>query len=116
VNKYEAGLYGQKTAEDYLISKGYVILERNFRTRTGEIDIIAREEPSGYIVFAEIKYRADTGYGFPREAVGITKQQKIIETAMHYIAINESDNCDFRFDVIEVLGKELCHIENAFGV
>jgi putative endonuclease len=113
VNKYQTGLQGQKTAEEYLLSNGYLILERNYRIRSGEIDIIAQEKSSGYIVFAEVKYRGSVSFGFPCEAVGKTKQKKIINTAMHYIQKRQK-SCDFRFDVIEVLGESVNHIENAF--
>jgi len=116
VNKFEAGFRGEKIAEKYLLSNGYVILERNFRLRSGEIDIIACENSSGYIVFVEVKYRANADFGFPREAVGGAKQQKIHKTAMFYIVKNKLENRDFRFDVIEILGNETNHIENAFWV
>jgi putative endonuclease len=116
VNKIEAGLRGQKIAEEFLASNGYVILARNYRIRSGEIDIIARENSSGYIIFTEVKFRANANFGFPREAVGGAKQNKIIKTAMHYITKNKLENRDFRFDVIEVLGEDVNHIENAFWV
>jgi len=117
VNKYEAGLRGQKEAEAYLLNNGCEILKRNYRVRTGEIDLIIRE--NNYIIFVEVKFRAGLNFGSPSEAVGSTKQQKIIRTAMHYIAVNNLENQDFRFDVIEVLEKNnrisINHIENAFG-
>ncbi|MCL1862967.1 MAG: YraN family protein [Defluviitaleaceae bacterium] len=114
VNKYEAGQQGQAQAENHLISAGYKILAKNYRTRTGEIDLIARGG-DGYIVFIEVKYRTSINYGSPAEAVNARKQQKIIRTALFYISQNRLNNHDFRFDVIEVLGTEVNHIENAFG-
>jgi putative endonuclease len=115
-NKYEYGMQGQQDAEKFLQNKGYGILERNFRVRTGEIDLIARDK--NYIVFIEVKYRSGVNYGYPRESVGTAKQRKIIKTAMYYIAVNELDNQDFRFDVMEVLSQgervTINHIENAF--
>jgi putative endonuclease len=116
INKYAAGLRGQKQAEAFLVQKGYEILHRNYRLRTGEIDLIARH--NGYIIFAEVKFRTSTAYGLPRESVNYTKQQKITRTALHYIAKNKLDNHDFRFDVVEILeqnGKMYAnHTENAF--
>ncbi|MCL2048830.1 MAG: CCA tRNA nucleotidyltransferase [Defluviitaleaceae bacterium] len=112
---YNLGMLAQKKAEAYFLQNGCTLLQCNYRTKSGEIDIIAKE-PSGTVVFAEVKYRATAGLGLPREAVGTAKQQKIIDTAMHYIAENTLDEQDFRFDVIELLGDELNHIENAFWV
>jgi len=115
-NKYEAGMQGQQDAENFLLKKGYQTLERNYRTRTGEIDLIARH--GDYIVFIEVKCRSGVGYGYPRESVGVAKQRRIIKTAMHYIAARGLDNQDFRFDVMEVFAYseqvQINHIENAF--
>ncbi|MCL2578328.1 MAG: YraN family protein [Defluviitaleaceae bacterium] len=118
VNKYKTGLRGQKEAEDFLIKSGHIILERNYRLRTGEIDLIASH--GGYIIFIEVKLRSGLHFGFPSESVGGAKQQKIIRTALHYIAAKNLNNQDFRFDVIEILEKNgrinVNHIENAFGM
>jgi len=118
VSKYETGMRGQREAEDFLTKKGHIVLKRNYRTRTGEIDIITSE--GDYIVFVEVKYRAHIKYGLPREAVGAAKQHRIIRTALHFISFNMNEEKDFRFDVVEVYpagGKTLVnHIENAFGV
>ena len=118
VNKVAFGMQGQQEAEKFLRGKGYVIVERNFRVRTGEIDLIVMD--GGYIVFVEVKYRLGSGHGLPRESVGRGKQRKICKTALHYIAIKGQDvaDQDFRFDVVEVLGGDgkivVSHIENAF--
>ncbi|MCL2839537.1 MAG: YraN family protein [Defluviitaleaceae bacterium] len=116
--KYQQGMHGQDEAEIFLKSKNYKILERNYRIRTGEIDLIARD--GSFIVFIEVKYRRSVSYGFPREAVGRVKQEKIIRTAMHYIATKKLENQDCRFDVVEVLHQNgnihINHIENAFAV
>ena len=115
--KYQAGMQAQQLAESHLADKGYRILERNYRIRTGEVDIIAQH--GNYIVFVEVKFRRSVDFGYPRESVGIAKQQRIIRTAMHYIAVRNIDGLDFRFDVIEVLAQggkvEINHIENAFN-
>jgi len=117
-NKYAVGKRGQEIAEDFLRKKGGKILERNYRVRTGEIDLIVHL--GEYVVFVEVKFRSGISYGLPREAVGGAKQQKIIRTAMHYISARKLDNQDFRFDVVEVLEQGgrvfVNHIEDAFGV
>lgn len=117
------GDFGEASACTYLKHRGYKILERNFRNRGGEIDIIA--EKQGYVVFVEVKTRNSEDFGAPSEAVNSIKQQKIANTAMAYIAGHSPDN-DFRFDVIEVMYKKsvfggfktvkVNHIENAFEV
>lgn len=112
LNNYEKGNIGENTAYDYLKKKGYQILERNYRYFTGEIDIIAQYE--NYIIFVEVKYRKTTINGYPREAVKKSKQNKIRKTALYYISEKNVQNNDFRFDVVEILDKNIEHIENAF--
>lgn len=116
INKHEFGMQGQQDAEKFLRGKGYVILQRNFRVRAGEIDLIARD--GEYIVFVEVKYRQGAGHGLPRESVGAAKQRKISKTALYYISMTGLAEQDFRFDVVEVLGGggvvTINHIENAF--
>lgn len=114
-SKRDVGNYGENVAAGYLAGKGYAVLEKNYKRGHGEIDIIARD--GEYIVFIEVKYRKNLSVGEPREAVTRAKQRAIIGAALYYIAENSLDSCDFRFDVIEVFGKELLdinHIENAF--
>ena len=109
-------MQGQKEAENFLQGNGYTILQRNFRVRAGEIDLIARDKE--YIVFVEVKYRHGAGHGLPRESVGLAKQRKISKTALYYISMCGLVDQDFRFDVVEVLGGggavAINHIENAF--
>lgn len=117
VTAFEKGLQGQKAAETFLRSKGYTILERNYRIRSGEIDIIAAQDT--YVVFIEVKTRNSLTYGYPCEAVNHKKQQKIINTAHHYIATKICADGDFRFDVVEVLWQNgqtyVKHIMDAFS-
>ena len=112
-NKRKTGYEYECMAAEYLKAKGYHILMQNFYTKLGEIDIIAQEED--YIVFAEVKYRANGENGHPLEAVNTRKQQKIKKAAQYYLM--KQGYCvekPCRFDVIGVLGEELIHIENAF--
>ena len=111
----QKGDIGEALAVKILQKKGYIIVDRNFRLRTGEIDIIAKDK--GYIVFVEVKYRQNTDKGNPSEAVDYHKQKKIIATAKNYIQRNSFYDYDFRFDVMEILGGDkplYRHIENAF--
>ena len=114
------GVLGENYAEKLLIQKGFSILERNFHSRYGEIDIIAANDE--FIVFAEVKTRAANSVYRPAEAVTVSKQQKIIKTAQSYLLRFETD-LQPRFDVIEIITAskndfvviEKTHIENAFG-
>ena len=110
MNKYNIGMKGQKIAEEYLIKQDIKIISYNYRTKYGEIDLIALD--GEYIVFIEVKYRSSLKYGSPAESVGFYKQQKIIKTALCYLCEHEYN--DIRFDIIEVLGDKINHIKNAF--
>ncbi len=100
-------------AAEYMQGCGYKILDRNYRTRSGEIDIIARE--GGYIVFAEVKYRKNNAFGTPLEAVDYKKQQKIRRMAHIYLH-NERypENTPVRFDVVGITNSHITLIKNAF--
>ena len=81
-NQREKGAYWEQKAGAYLESIGYEILEYNYRCRMGEIDIVARQD--GYLVFVEVKYRADSTVGNPFEAVTSAKQRTISKVASYY--------------------------------
>ena len=98
-------------AVGYLQKKGYTIIECNFFTKHGEIDIIAKD--SGYIVFVEVKRRQSNSFGYPREAMVARKIKKIQTVAAHYLE-HTADTNQPRFDVIEILNDRVEHIINAF--
>lgn len=113
MNKRETGGCYEEMAAAYLEKEGYHILERNYYTRQGEIDIIARD--SSYLVFIEVKYRNDSKKGDPSEAVTYQKQQKIIKSARYYLyKHNLSEDCPCRFDVVSILKDQIQLIKNAF--
>ena len=116
MTKFAQGMQGQNAAKEHLVKKGYAILYENYRLRSSEIDIIAKDRD--YYVFIEVKYRKGLAYGLPREAVGYYKQKQIIKAAMHYIVKKNLNNSNFRFDVVEILemdGKAyINHIVDAF--
>ena len=114
MNKRQVGTQYESMAVQYLTEAGYHILERNFRCRTGEIDIIAKD--GAYLVFVEVKYRASAACGSALEAVDYRKQQSILRVAQYYMVSHgygTQTNC--RFDVVAILGKEIILIQNAFG-
>lgn len=110
-------MLGEDLAADYLTTRGYTILARNYRKNTGEIDIIARD--GEYLVFIEVKTRTNLLFGQPYEAVTLRKQAQISRVALGYITINKLHNQAMRFDVISVLiqanGKtEINHLPGCF--
>lgn len=112
MNNRKEGLLGEDSAIKYLQNKGYKILERNYSTKMGEIDIIA--EKDGVIVFVEVKNRENNRYGEPIEAVSKEKQRKIIASANYYIVKKKLFDHALRFDVISILRDNMEHIEYAF--
>lgn len=115
MNRRVTGARYEEKAARALYARGYRILERNFRCRFGEIDIIARHK--GVLVFIEVKYRRDSRSGFPEESVNRRKQAAIRKTAevyMHRRGYDWWGQC--RFDVVCVMGEEVRIIEDAFWV
>ncbi|MBO4412129.1 MAG: YraN family protein [Lachnospiraceae bacterium] len=114
-NRVKGSVY-EEAAASFLVSEKYEILERNYRRKTGEIDLIARDSKEDRIVFIEVKYRAKNRTGDPAEAVNRNKQNRIYRTAEWYLAEKRLSACTkCRFDVISVLNGEIRHIKNAFG-
>ena len=113
------GAWGEALAADYLRKKHYSILESNFRTRMGEIDLIAADRR--YLVFVEVKLRKNADFAMAREFVDSGKQRRIRTVAGFYLASHPT-SLQPRFDVIEIYapeGLETCrpiinHLEDAF--
>lgn len=114
----DIGALGEDIAETHLINLEYKILDKNFRCKSGEIDLIAVN--NGYICFIEVKTRYGTKFGLPAESVTYSKQKKICKTAQVYICWKNIIDSNFRFDVIEIIlnssNNEVLvnHIEDAF--
>ena len=114
-NRKKGSVYEEKAAA-FLIAKKYLILERNFRRKTGEIDLIVKDTEEDAIVFTEVKYRLRKATGYPEDAVTKEKQLRIRRTAEWYIKEKGIPwNTKMRFDVISILNDEIKHIRNAFG-
>ena len=113
-NKRETGSDYEEKAAEYLRSCGYTILEKNYRIRTGEIDLIVRDREN--LVFCEVKYRTAKRVEAALEAVDQRKQMKIINTARYYLMKHSSlEKLLIRFDVIGIdRYGHIEHIRNAF--
>ena len=117
IEPHDLGKIGEKLAVNYLINKGYQILERNWRSGHKEIDIIALDGDT--LVAVEVKTRKSNTFGEPDIAVGVMKQKMLIWAADAYVRYRNLD-VDVRFDIISIVftdqDKHLEHIEDAFIV
>ncbi len=111
LNKVKGDL-GEMLACVFLRKNKYKILEKNFKNKVGEIDIIARLKK--ILVFVEVKNRSSDRFGLPCEAVGTFKQEKIKKVALSYLKAKNLLHQEIRFDVVEVFNGEINHIVNAF--
>ena len=98
----------------FLLEKGMKILNRNYRTKMGEIDIIA-EDGDGTLAFIEVKSARSLKYGNPLYRIGYGKQKTIASMARYYLIEHKLvGNKPCRFDVISVIGDKIDHLKNAF--
>jgi len=100
LKKKELGAKGEEIAVRYLKSRGYRIIERNYRIRLGEIDIIA--EQGNNLVFIEVKTRSGTHFGSPFDSITIQKQMQLSKVALEYINKQGCNNRPARFDVVGI--------------
>jgi putative endonuclease len=109
------GREGEDLAARFLTKRGYRILERNYSTRTGEIDLIALHE--GAVVFVEVKTRSSDAFGAPELAVTPRKQERMVKAALAYIKYKKLHQVPCRFDVVAITAtaeQEVELIRNAF--
>ena len=112
------GRMGEQLAVEFLIRAGYTVLERNWRCRQGEIDIVARE--GGTTVFVEVKTRSGVGYGHPFEALSLTKLARLRRLAGAWCETHPEVVGDIRIDAIAVISPPhesptIEHIEAVFA-
>lgn len=113
INTRKIGAAYEQVAADYLLGQGYQILERNFRCKLGEIDLIAKDEE--YLVFVEVKYRSRSDCGYPSDAVNDKKQKRISNAAAFYIWKKYgTEGIPIRFDVLALQGQTIQLYKNAF--
>ena len=113
MNNRITGTQEEIVAAKYLEEQGYCILQKNYRNRFGEIDLVAQDEE--YIVFVEVKYRRTVQKGLPEEAVDLKKQRTISKVALHFLMMhNKGVDTPCRFDVVAITGQEIKLYKNAF--
>lgn len=111
------GAEGEKIAADFLSKQGCRILERNFRTALGEIDLIAQDGKT--LIFVEVKARSGARFGVPQMAVDLRKQSKMNRVALLYLSQKKIEGRECRFDVIAITQRlngdpAIEHFKNAF--
>ena len=106
------GRKGERIACRFLLKQGFDILARRYRSRSGELDIIAYEGDT--LVFIEVKTRSSTAFGEPWEFVDWQKQQILRRTAEDFIADHDLGQYAYRFDIVSVLGNKAELFRNAF--
>lgn len=116
-DRRKTGDRGEETAARYLRRAGYRIVARNFRTRRGEIDLVA--ERGEWIVFVEVRYREREDYGSAAASVGPRKRRRLVLAASEYLARHGLADRPARFDMIALSpgggrGGKITHFENAF--
>jgi putative endonuclease len=114
----DLGAHGERIAAAFLTDRGLRVLDRNWRCRDGELDIVAREGDA--LVFCEVKTRRAVGFGHPVEAVGPVKQRRLRTLAQRWLAAHEEHAPELRFDVVGVLVRPaapalVTHLRAAFS-
>jgi len=111
------GSWGESIAAEYLVKRGYKIVDRNVRTSYGEIDLVARQED--VMVFVEVKTRSNMRFGFPENAITPRKREHLIEASQTYLQDCPKPIGDWRIDVIAIQSLDseahplIEHFENA---
>ncbi len=117
-HNYEIGLLGEKISKEYLNKNNYIVIDKNFRVKHGEIDLISIDKNTNELVFLEVKTRTNFKYGRGIEAINYRKVNRIKNAARIYIYINKYENRNIRFDAIELYiinnKFKINHIKNAF--
>jgi putative endonuclease len=99
-DKMKTGSKGENLAAEFLMRKGFEVIERNYRYKHAEIDLIVQRD--NWLIFVEVKTRSSTAFGQPEEFVGSLKGRKVFEAAEEYIFANDWKG-HVRFDVVSVL-------------
>lgn len=108
----DIGVQGEERAAALLKKKGYRILEKNYRSPFGEIDIVA--ENKGFLVFIEVKRRTSSSFGDALEAVNKDKRRRIVRSALFYLKAHRCPDRRVRFDVVGIDGENMKIIPHAF--
>ncbi|MBK9030364.1 MAG: YraN family protein [Myxococcales bacterium] len=112
--RHERGTAAERRAEAELVRRGYRVVERNYRARLGELDLIAYD--GDVLVFVEVRSRADARHGGGLAAVPHAKQRQVARVAALYLAHRRPKFSSCRFDVVAITGADLVVIPGAFHI
>ena len=111
----QLGIEGENLALEFLIEKQYIILEKNWRYKRAEVDIIARKD--NWLIFVEVKTRSSSTFDTPNDSITKNKIKMLVDAAEAFLIQNDLEN-EVRFDVISIILKHpkpiIQHLENAF--
>ena len=96
--RQQLGKRGEDIARRHLEDKGYAIVDANYRTKSGEIDLIAKQEEA--VAFVEVRTRTGAGFGSPEESITPAKRARLVATAEEYLQANGIENIEWRIDVV----------------
>src|SRR5690606_14827723 len=117
MHKKHIGNQAENTAKQYLIEHGMTYIQSNYACKTGEIDLIMKDNDT--LVFREVRYRRSPDYGSAAETVTHTKQQKVIRATEYYLLEHDMTNHFCRFDIVGISGQlnqpKFEWIKDAFG-
>lgn len=112
MKQYDTGIAGESLAEQYLCGLGMTCLARRYRGEDGEIDLVMQDGDA--IVFVEVKSRPNASRGAGLMAVTPAKQRRMAHAALHFLVHRELLDSPVRFDVVEISGRGVLHVPNAF--
>jgi len=121
-NHTDLGARGEALAASYLENQGYHVIERNYRFERAEVDLICYDptaEPTGDLVFVEVKTRSGLGYGAPEDAVTASKKEQLVKVSEAYLYQHRMERSSARFDVVAIVlhqnsEPDIEHIQHAF--
>jgi putative endonuclease len=108
----ELGHSAEDVAADLLCHEGYWLVERNYRCKLGELDIVARD--GAVLAFVEVRSRADDAHGHAAEMITPAKQRRVARVAEHYLAERRPLDAQMRFDVVAITGDDVQLIKDAW--
>ena len=111
-SKRQRGASAEAEAAHLLIASGYQIVERNFRCRFGELDLVARD--GDVLVFVEVRSRSDDGHGAAALMIGPHKQRQVARVAAFYVAATQPAFDECRFDIVAITGGDSLVVKDAF--
>lgn len=106
------GSRNEELAASFLVRRGYVVVERNYKTKLGELDLVARQGTT--LVFVEVRSRATDQFGSALEAVGWSKQRRVSRMAKMYLAARRPRFDECRFDVVAITGDRIELVKDAW--